>query len=265
VYVGECLVKTTFFFNLLFTPGGNDYLPIVNLRLPAMLPATFIMTSEQEKSGAIAPNKAETTISDYIGRTVHKEEQEMTRYFSDKRFIGAIWGVIRVWLGYSFITAGWEKLTDPQGMWIGSKAGTVVTGFLQGAIKNSTGAHASVHPWYASLAQNFFLPNATLFSYLVAFGETLVGIALIVGIFTRFAAAMGMSLNLAFMFAGSTGTNVEMVIAEVAIVAGGMYASYYGLDHFVMPYLKRLLHIGAPTTETVRVTAPNIQPATSSQ
>ncbi len=183
----------------------------------------------------------------------------MTRYFSDKRFVGAIWGVIRVWLGWSFLYAGWEKLTDAQGLWIGDKAGTVVTGFLQGAIKNSTGAHATVHPWYASLAQNFFLPNATLFSYLVAFGEFLVGAALIVGLFTRFAAAMGLTLNLAFMFAGSGGTNVEMAVAETAIVFAGMYASYYGLDTFVLPYLKKTFHIGT-TTETVTETTTTAYP-----
>ncbi len=183
----------------------------------------------------------------------------MTRYFSDKRYIGIISGIIRVWLGWSFLQAGWDKLNDPQGMWIGSKAGTVVTGFLGGAIKNSTGAHASVHPWYASLAQNFFLPNAGLFSYMVAFGETLVGIALIVGLFTRFAALMGLTLNLAFMFAGSSGTNVEMAVAETAIVFGGLYASYYGLDSFVLPYLKKRLHIGAtPTMQPTPV--PSIVP-----
>ncbi len=184
----------------------------------------------------------------------------MTRYFSDKRFIGAIWGVIRVWLGYSFITAGWGKLTDAQGMWIGSKAGTSVTGFLQGAIKNSTGAHPSVHPWYASLAQNFFLPNAGLLSYMVAFGETLVGIALIVGIFTRFAAFWGMFLNLMFLFAGSTSTNTEMLVAEVAIVSAGFYASYYGLDSFVLPYLKKRLNIGVTNIKTESAPTFNPQP-----
>ncbi len=186
----------------------------------------------------------------------------MTRYFSDKRFIGVITGIIRVWLGWSFLTAGWEKLTDAQGMWIGSKAGTVIQGFLAGAIKNSTGAHASVHPWYASLSQNFFLPNAGLFSYMVAFGEALVGIALIVGLFTRFAAFWGMFLNLMFLFAGSTSTNVEMVVAEAAIVFGGLYASYYGLDTFVLPYLKKWLHIGeVKTTEPTPVI--NTQPTTN--
>ncbi|PZS00508.1 MAG: hypothetical protein DLM69_06340, partial [Candidatus Chloroheliales bacterium] len=250
-----------FYFNLPYTPSRNYYLPNVNLCLPALSPSTFILVSEQEKTRGQSPppDKATNAIRDHLVRILHKEEQEMTRYFSDKRYIGLVWGVIRVWLGYSFINAGWQKLTDAQGLWIGSKAGTVVTGFLQGAIKNSTGAHASVHPWYASLAQNFFIPNAGLFSYLVAFGETLVGTALIVGIFTRFAAAMGLTLNLAFMFAGSTGTNVEMVVAEVAIVSAGFYASYYGLDRFVLPYLKKMLHIGANTT-TMTEPTPTFNP-----
>jgi thiosulfate dehydrogenase [quinone] large subunit len=47
----------------------------------------------------------------------------------------------------------------------------------------------------------------------VAFGELLVGIALIVGIFTHFSALMGVIMNLAFLFAGSTrppiGCNVK--------------------------------------------------------
>jgi thiosulfate dehydrogenase (quinone) large subunit len=184
----------------------------------------------------------------------------MTRYFSDKRFIGIISGIIRVWLGWSFLQAGWGKLTDAQGMWIGSKAGTSVTGFLAGAIKNSSGAHPTVHPWFASLAQNFFLPNAGLFSYMVAFGETLVGIALIVGLFTRFAAFWGMFLNLMFLFAGSTSTNTEMLVAEVAIVSAGFYASYYGLDTFVLPYLKKHLHLGSAATTETSEPAPTFNP-----
>jgi thiosulfate dehydrogenase [quinone] large subunit len=180
----------------------------------------------------------------------------MTRYFTDKRFIGVITGIIRVWLGWSFLQAGWGKLTAANGAWIGSNAGSSVTSFLNGAIKNATGAHPAVHPWYASLAQNFFLPNATLFSYLVAFGETLVGIALIVGLLTRFAAFWGMVLNLAFLFGGSTSTNTEMVVAEVAIVSAGLYASYYGLDTFVLPYLKQRLHIGITPTTAPVPTAP---------
>ena len=180
----------------------------------------------------------------------------MSRYFSDKRIVGILSGIVRVWLGWSFLQAGWEKLTDAKGAWIGSTAGSAIKGFLGNTVKGATGAHPTVHPWFASLTQNFFLPNATLFSYMVAFGETLVGIALIIGLFTRFAAFWGGFLNLMFLFGGSTSTNTEMLVAEVAIVFGGLYASYYGLDTFVLPYLKKVLHIG-------EVKTPIEQPVTS--
>ncbi len=52
--------------------------------------------------------------------------------------------------------------------------------------------------WYGQLVQDVFLPNATLFSYLVAFGKVLVGVALIIGLFTHFATLMGLLMNLAF-------------------------------------------------------------------
>ncbi len=47
-----------------------------------------------------------------------------------------------------------------------------------------------VQEWYAIIVRDVFIPNAALFSYLMAFGELLVGIALILGIFTRFSATM---------------------------------------------------------------------------
>jgi thiosulfate dehydrogenase (quinone) large subunit len=63
----------------------------------------------------------------------------------------------------------------------------------------------------------------------VAFGELLVGIALIVGIFTHIAALMGVLMNLAFLLAESTSTNPQLLM--IALV-GGVTVGYYGLDYF---------------------------------
>ncbi len=46
-----------FYFNLPYSRSANDFLPIVNPCLPALSPARFIMASEQEKSGVIAPTR----------------------------------------------------------------------------------------------------------------------------------------------------------------------------------------------------------------
>jgi thiosulfate dehydrogenase [quinone] large subunit len=162
------------------------------------------------------------------------------------KYAGILWLIARLWLGYEWLMAGIEKVWgEGSAVWVGPKAGTAVTGFLNGAIAKSplapgfdpaTNAHPAVQEWYATLAQNYFLPNATLFSYLVAYGEVLVGIALILGIFTHFSALMGVLMNLAYLFAGTTSTNPQLlVVGMLVVLVGGVAVGYYGLDRFLRP------------------------------
>lgn len=162
------------------------------------------------------------------------------------KYTGIIWLLVRLWLGYEWISAGFEKVFgEGSAAWVGDKAGSGVTGFLNGAIAKSAlapgfdpikNAHPAVQTWYAYLVRDLFLPNATAFSYLVAYGELLVGIALIVGIFTHFSALMGIIMNLAYLLAGTTSTNPNMlVVGMVVLLAGGIAVGYYGLDFFARP------------------------------
>jgi thiosulfate dehydrogenase (quinone) large subunit len=167
------------------------------------------------------------------------------------KFTGILWLVARLWLGYEWLMGGLEKVFgEGSAAWVGAKAGAGVTGFLNGAIAKSALAadydpiknpHPAVQEWYATLARDVFLPNATVFSYLVAYGELLVGLALIVGIFTHFSALMGVIMNLAFLFAGSTSTNPQMLVVGLVIVlVGGVAVGYYGLDFFARPMERKL-------------------------
>ena len=168
------------------------------------------------------------------------------------KFTGILWLVARLWLGYEWLTAGMEKVFgEGSAVWVGPKAGTAVAGFLKGAIAKSAlatdfdptkNAHPAVQTWYAILVRDVFLPNAALFSYMVAFGELLVGVALILGIFTHFAALMGILMNLAYLFAGTTSTNPNMLVVGMAILlAGGVAVGYYGLDYFARPIEQKVL------------------------
>ena len=160
--------------------------------------------------------------------------------FSKPQYTGLFWLILRVYVGYEFLTAGWEKIES--GKWLFGN-GSAITGFLKGALALTKGAHPEVQPWYADLVKNVFLPNAAIFSSMVALGETLVGIALIFGIFTKFAAFWGAVLNFSFVSAGSTSTNAQMVVMEVAMVFAGAGVAQYGIDYFLMPYLRKLLGI----------------------
>jgi thiosulfate dehydrogenase [quinone] large subunit len=151
--------------------------------------------------------------------------------------------VIRIYVGYEWLTAGWGKL---------SSGGFNAGGFIQGAIANSTGDHPAVQGWWAAFLEHAALPGIKFFNVLVPLGETLVGLGLILGTFTTFAALMAIVMNTAFLFSGTVSTNAQMLILEVFIVVAAANAGRIGLDRWVMPYVRSLFHKKdkTPTTFT---------------
>lgn len=148
-----------------------------------------------------------------------------------------VYALLRIWLGYTWLTAASEKLGNP--VWTGTKAGVATTGFFQNAIANSTGPHPAVQSWYAAFLQSVALPNARFFSYLIPIAELLVGIALLLGVVTTFSAVVGAFLNLNFMLAGAASTNPIMYTLEILVIIAGARAGFFGLDYFVLPWLRR--------------------------
>ena len=70
------------------------------------------------------------------------EEAPVSRFlFSDVRF-SWFWLILRVYVGYQWLIAGYDKLIDPA--WVGAKAGTGIAGFVGGALTRSTCALPSV-------------------------------------------------------------------------------------------------------------------------
>lgn len=154
--------------------------------------------------------------------------------FADTR-LAPLWTLVRLYVGYEWLMAGWGKLTNPVGVWVGEKAGTAVTGFLNGALTKTDGAHPDVQGYYAWFIQNVALPNATLFSYLVTFGEIAVGIALILGLFTGIAAFFGGFMNASYLLAGTVSTNPLLFILAMLLVLAWRTAGYWGLDRWLLP------------------------------
>src|SRR5690625_752562 len=146
---------------------------------------------------------------------------------NNKVFAGVL-AFIRIYIGYAWITAGIGKLGS----------GFDASGFIQGAIASAEGADPAVQGWWATFLEAVALPNAGLFSFMVCWGEVLVGIALILGIFTNFAALMGITMNFAFLFSGTVSTNAQMVLLTVFLIVAGFNAGRYGLDRWVIPFLK---------------------------
>ena len=61
--------------------------------------------------------------------------------------------------------------------------------------------------------------DVSLFAKMVAYGEAIIGLALILGMFTGIAALFGGFMNWDFMMAGSTSTNPMLFVAVGLILA----------------------------------------------
>jgi thiosulfate dehydrogenase (quinone) large subunit len=174
-------------------------------------------------------------------KTTYYPEPSITKFLFASKAMAPFWLVTRVYLGWLWLTAGWSKVFgERSAAWVGENAGAAVTGYLRGALGRAGGDSPSVTGWYAWMIERIFLPNATLMSYLVAWGEVLVGIALIVGFLTGLSAFLGGAMNVSFLLAGTLSTNPIMFILATWIVLAWRIAGYYGLDYWVLP------RIGAP-------------------
>ncbi|MFD3261195.1 DoxX family membrane protein [Paenibacillus lentus] len=175
------------------------------------------------------------TIKDELrGKNIIIPDNPVSNFLFNNTRSALLWLVIRLYLGYAWLTAGWHKVTSDQ--WVGSNAGAGLTGFVKGALGKAAEGK-DVTGWYASFLENMVLPNATLFSYFVAFGELLVGLGLILGLLTGIAAFFGAFMNASFLFAGTLSTNPLLFILATWIVLAWKVAGWYGLDRWALPLL----------------------------
>ncbi len=187
-------------------------------------------------------------------KNLYYEEPAISRFLFASPYMAPLWTVLRIWLGWSWFSSGWGKVQNPA--WVGENAGVAITGYLNGALGRASGEAASVTGWYAWMIENMFLPNATLMSYMVAFGEVAVGIALIIGLLTGLSAFFGGFMNASFLLAGTLSTNPVMFIVATWLVLAWRVAGYWGLDYFILPRLGapggRTMEPGAAGTATQR-------------
>jgi thiosulfate dehydrogenase [quinone] large subunit len=154
--------------------------------------------------------------------------------FGDVRWAW-IWLVARLYVGAQWLRAGWGKLNSSA--WIGAQAGSALSGFVEQALPKATGAHPDVQGWYAWFLQNVVLTHASFWSYLVTGGEFLVGVTLILGLFTGIASFFGLFMNMNYLLAGTVSTNPVMLVVAILLAIAWKTAGWWGLDRWLMPAL----------------------------
>ena len=162
-------------------------------------------------------------------------EPPFSRFLFGNTKMAWLWLIVRLYVGWQWVQAGWGKVNSP--MWTGSQAGTALRSFLNASLVKAAGAHPDVQGWYARFIQNFLMPHAAGFGYVVAFGELLVGCALILGIFTGIAAFFGTFMTLNYLLAGAVGINPVLLMLQLFLILAWRVAGWYGVDMWLLPAL----------------------------
>jgi len=145
-----------------------------------------------------------------------------------------VWLIVRVFLGWQWLESGWGKISG--GTWA---SGEALKGFWTNAVQvPEQGRPPIAYGWYRDFIQ-FMLDNGwyTWFANVVMWGETLIGIALIVGALTGIAAFFGATMNWNFIMAGSASTNGFLLVLAFLIVLAWKNAGWFGLDRWLLPLL----------------------------
>jgi thiosulfate dehydrogenase [quinone] large subunit len=174
--------------------------------------------------------------------------------FTDAR-ASWIWLLVRLWLGYKWIDAGLHKVSSPA--W--TQTGEAVKGFWTNAVLiPETGKAAISFDWYRSFLSMMLEMEAYRFmAPLIAYGEVLIGVALVIGLFTGITAFFGGFLNWNFMMAGTASTNPVLFVLAVLLVLAWKVAGYVGVDYFLLPALGTPWRMKAVGVEKPLVTAPS--------
>lgn len=145
-----------------------------------------------------------------------------------------LWAILRVYLGYTWLTSGWGKATNPA--WV--ETGEALKGFWARAVAiPAEGARPVIAvDWYRGFIQALLDSGSyTWFAKLVAYGEIAIGIALVIGAFVGIAAFFGGFMNWNFIMAGTASTNALLFTIAIVLMLAWKVAGWYGVDRFLLP------------------------------
>ncbi|MEN4012148.1 MAG: DoxX family membrane protein [Bellilinea sp.] len=147
-----------------------------------------------------------------------------------------LWLIARVYVGYTWFNSGFGKFSNPAWM----QTGEALKGFWERAVlvPEAPARPAIAFDWYRAFIQGLLDGGAyTWFAKVVVIGEMLVGIALVLGLFTGIAAFFGGFMNWNFMMAGTASINPVLFTVSILLIMAWKTAGWWGLDRFVLPLL----------------------------
>ena len=183
------------------------------------------------------------------------QEPPFSRFLFNDIRTAPLWFLLRLYVGWAWLDAGLHKVQDPKWM----DTGAAIKGFWANAVKTPPDVPRApiTYDWYRGFLQ--FLSDAgaeVWFGKLIAVGEVVIGVALIVGLFTGFAALAGAFMNMNFMLAGTASSNPVLLVLAVLILMAWKVAGIIGVDRFLLPLLGTPWRTGARAPSAKTAPAP---------
>ncbi len=181
-------------------------------------------------------------------QAVDVEGPGFTRFLFGNTRAGLFWLPIRLFVGFEFLSAGIDKFNDPA--W--TSGGKALAGFWASAVAIPAGGHAPItFEWWRGFLQTLIDNDAApWFSWLVLLGEIGIGLGLLFGCLTGFAAFFGLVMNMSFMLSGSASTNPVLFSMAIGLILAWRVSGWYGIDRYLLPRLgtpwDRRGHAAAP-------------------
>jgi thiosulfate dehydrogenase [quinone] large subunit len=151
-------------------------------------------------------------------------------------YLAVFWMPIRFFVGREWLAAGEHKVRDDAWM----SGGSALKGYWTGAVAiPETGSPKITYSWFRDFLQ-YMLDHEwyTWFAKIIAVGEVLIGLGLIVGALVGIAAFFGTLMNFNFQLAGSASTNPVLFGLGVFLVLAWKTAGFFGIDRVLLPILR---------------------------
>lgn len=184
----------------------------------------FLVTDLEEDNMAANANRS--------GNQIISDPPFVRDLFNNTRW-SWLWLLLRLYLGYTWLTSGLGKISNPG--W--TQTGDALRGFWERAVAvpDAPARPAISFDWYRGFLQAMLDSQAyTWFSKVIVAGELLIGIALILGAFVGIAAFLGAFLNWNFMMAGTASINPLMFVLTILLIMAWKTAGWIGLDRWLL-------------------------------
>jgi thiosulfate dehydrogenase [quinone] large subunit len=175
--------------------------------------------------------------------TGQTDDPKLWKLIMGNAYFAIFWLPIRFFVGQEWLAAGEHKVRDDA--WMGGEGTALVVpgdgvGFWERvtAIPEPPARPSITYGWYRDFIQ-YMIDHEWQgwFAQLIAVGELLVGIGLIVGALVGIAAFFGTLMNFSFMMAGSASSNPVLFAIGVFLVLAWKVAGYWGIDRVLLPTL----------------------------